>query len=536
MTKQENLQDTQMTPAHPGWLPKVTIEHLWLGLPIALTASFGFLLKLRLVDFWWHLKAGEIIVTTRSLPQTDLFSYTCAGKQFVLQNWLVEALYYLMYRAGGLELLVFVNALLLVLALLPIYHLCRLSTASLRLSVLISLLPAVLLLYFGSVRSQVFSFILFGVFYWVLSAYRNRRRDLLWSMPVLMALWVNLHGGFVLGLGLIGLVLVCEAVRRVINGPISTVLSVGEIGRLGLFFVVTTLASLANPWGYKIYTYARSVAGTPYSRSQVLEWQVPVVNDLEGFILFYGPFFLTLLVLVYAKLKPDLTELALFLAFTIFALMAVRNAVWFVLISAPLLARYLPAVDYSGFLEPLRRFRHIDALVRWVASRKGIAAPIRYRLNRQIAVLMLTIIVMVSPWVYPHLGNPVFGNTLWEKTTPVAAMDFIQQQGLTGNIFHPQIYGDYLIWRLWPQQRSFIDGRVHLFDDAVIQNYRLVFRDSHWADHLAQYDIKYLLLSKGEEDNRMMMDAARGSAGWRVLYEDEQSVLFERADPSSPVH
>jgi hypothetical protein len=270
------------------------------------------------------------------------------------------------------------------------------------------------------------------------------------------------------------------------------------------------------------------VAGTAYSRSQILEWQIPRVDDLEGIVLFYGPFFITLAVLLFSKHKPDLTEFALFLAFTVFGLMAVRNAVWFVLITAPILARYLPSIDWKGFLEPLRRFRQIDALVGWAAKRRGAAAPIRYRLNRQIAVLMLTIIVLVSPWVYPHLGNPAFGGTLWETSTPVEAMNYIQQHDLKGNIFHPQIYGDYLIWRLWPEQRSFIDGRVHLFDDAVIQNYRLVFRDSHWPDHLAQYDIKYLLLSKGEDDNRMMIDTARVSDKWEMLYEDDLSVLFGR--------
>jgi len=518
------------------WLPRVRIEHIWLSLPILLVAGFGFLLKVRLVDFWWHLKAGEIIVTTRSLPRTEVFSFTAAGKLFILQNWLVEILYYALYRVGGLQLIVFINAALLVLALVPIYALCREATTNLRLSVLAALLPAVSLLYFGSVRSQVFSFILFGVYYWVLSGYRNQRKDWLWTLPVIMVLWVNLHGAFVLGLGLIIIVLSCEALRRIIQGSVSSVLSVGELVRLAVFLGLTGLATLANPEVHRIYGYVYTVAGTPHSRSQIVEWQVPRVDDAEGIILFYGPFFLTLLALYYSRNKPDLTELALFLAFAIFALMAVRNAVWFVLISAPILARYLPGIDWMGLLEPLRRFRLVDSLVGWMARRRSAEVPIRYRLNRQIAVLLLTIIVLVSPWVYPHLGNPAFGNTLWEKSTPVAAMDYIKQQGLQGNIFHPQIYGDYLIWRLWPEQHSFIDGRVHVFDDALIRNYRLVVRDTHWEDHLAQYGIKYLLLSKSEEDNQMMIETARASSAWRVLYEDDESVLFEKVDPSLPVH
>src|SRR6266852_2976439 len=120
MIEEKNLQETKSAQTHSSWLPKVTIDHLWLTVPIALTAGFGFLLKLRLVDFWWHLKAGEIIVTTRSIPKTDLFSFTAAGKQFILQNWLVEVIYYATYRAGGLALVVFLNTALLVLALLPI--------------------------------------------------------------------------------------------------------------------------------------------------------------------------------------------------------------------------------------------------------------------------------------------------------------------------------------------------------------------------------------------------------------------------------
>ena len=175
----------------------------------------------------------------------------------------------------------------------------------------------------------------------------------------------------------------------------------------------------------------------------------------------------------------------------------------------------------------MRRFRIGKAVLNWLAARRETVAPIRYRLNRQIAVLMLTIIVLVSPWVYPHLGNPAFGNTLWETSTPVGAMDYIQQRALQGNIFHPQIYGDYLIWRLCPEQRSFIDGRVHLFDASVVRDYRLAFNDSHWDERLARYEIRYLLLSKDEDENRMMIETAGASGAWRLLYEDSVSILFE---------
>jgi hypothetical protein len=270
------------------------------------------------------------------------------------------------------------------------------------------------------------------------------------------------------------------------------------------------------------------VATNPASQAFVLEWQPPKINEMEGVLLFYGPFFLTLLVLLYARHKPELIELALFLVFSVLGLMAVRNGVWFALIAAPLIARYLPTVDLADSVERLRRFRRIDELALRLAQRKKVVAPVRYRLNRQIAVLMVTITVLVCPWIYPHLGNEAFGDTLWEASTPVGAMDYIKQQGLQGNIFHPQVYGDYLIWRLWPVQRSFIDGRVHIFDEAVVRDYRLSFHDSHWEERLSKYDISYLLLSKEEEENHVMTEAARSSGRWQLLYEDVHSVLFEK--------
>jgi hypothetical protein len=480
------------------------------------------------LDFWWHLKAGELIVTHGAIPRTDLFSFTAAGRTFVLQNWLAEVLYYVGYRIGDFPLLIALNAGLLVAALVPVYHLCYEACGRLRLSVLAASLFALTLALFGNMRPQVFSFVLLAAFYWVLSGYRDRRRDLLWALPPLMVLWVNLHGAFVLGLGLIALFLGCEAVRRLIHGPRSDTLSPGELRRLGLILTLTAFATLVNPETYKVYAYVRAVQADPGSQLFVTEWQAPRIDRLEGILIFYGPFFASLLVLLYARHRPSLTELALFLGFAIFALTARRNGVWFVLIVSPIVARYLPTLSGLDTLTSLRRFDFINGLVQRLERRKKDTAAPRYGLNALIAGSMLAITVILSPWVYPRLGIEQLGTALWEAKTPVGAMDYIQEHGLQGNIFHPQVYGDYLIWRLWPQQRSFFDGRVHLFGESLVRDYLLVFHDPHWEERLARYDIRYLLLEKDDDKSQRMIEDARTSPDWRLLYEDELSVLFER--------
>src|SRR5512140_2164100 len=99
----------------------ITLEHLWLGLPLFVIIVKGFLVPLPLLDFWCHFKMCEIIVSTHSIPRTDLLSFTAAGQPYVVQNWLAEVVYYATYRLGGFPLLVFLNTVLLAAALLPVY-------------------------------------------------------------------------------------------------------------------------------------------------------------------------------------------------------------------------------------------------------------------------------------------------------------------------------------------------------------------------------------------------------------------------------
>src|SRR5262249_44940732 len=153
--------------------------------------------------------------TTHSLPRIDMFSFTAAGKLFVAQNWLAELLYYAVYRSGGLPLIIFFNALLLLGAYLPIYSLCREAAGKLPICALVGLFAVL-----GSIcntRPQVFSFLMFALYYWVLSKYRSGSRDRLWLLPGLMVLWVNLHGAFVLGIGLIALFAAAETLRNFLN-------------------------------------------------------------------------------------------------------------------------------------------------------------------------------------------------------------------------------------------------------------------------------------------------------------------------------
>ena len=159
------------------------IQHLWTLLPFVFLMVVTFGTPLRLLDFWWHLKMGEVIVTTGSLPQTDIFSFTSSGKPFLLQSWLAEIFFYGLYVLGGFRLIVSGNAVLLALALLSVYSLCFRELRGPRVCALISLILIVPLVIYSNVRPQVFSILLFAFFNQLLSEFRWRDRDRLWLLP-----------------------------------------------------------------------------------------------------------------------------------------------------------------------------------------------------------------------------------------------------------------------------------------------------------------------------------------------------------------
>ncbi len=504
---------------------RLSVEHLWTLLPLFAVAWMGLTHPIRLLDFWWHLKAGQVIWETRTIPSVDSFSFTRAGQAFAYaQYWLSEVSYYLTLRAGGLPLVIAFNSLLLVLSMWLVLRLCLQANDHRRTPVLCSMLTAVVLGLYSNVRPQLYSIVLFAGFYWIIWQFRERRRDLLWILPALMALWVNLHGAFLLGIGLLGLVCGCEILRRMLRGPGKDVLESAALLKLGLVLVLTTLACLLNPVGVRMLNLVRDLQANPSVQLFVAEWQIPSIHSREMLVSFYAPLFMAMWVFIYSPRRLNLTELALFLVFSILGLQARRNSIWFVLVVTPLLARHLVGVEATLGLD------------KWLCRRRtGTRVAADGRLAHSpswpawlILAFLAAFTVVLSPWVRPQLGAARLRPQLLDKATPIGAMDYIAANRLMGNIFHPQEYGDYLIWRLWPQQRSFIDGRVHLFGEAFLQAYVLTFRDPSWEARLAQYDIRYLLLPKADADAAAMLLSARSSTHWTLLYEDSVSVLLEK--------
>ncbi|MEN3327800.1 MAG: hypothetical protein V7638_2607, partial [Acidobacteriota bacterium] len=210
-------------------------------------------------DLWWHLKAGQQIIDTRSIPHTDDYSFTKQGSEWVAHEWLSEVMMDAIYRAGGLTSLVTIFSLIIVIALWLTYRRCEGRPYAASLAIVLGAAASFPL--FG-VRPQMLTLLLATIYIALLEKIGTRR---LWWLVPLMLLWVNLHAGFALGLALIGLYLV----RAVLDGEWR------QIRPLLIVLVLCTAVVPLNPNGFRMFSYPYETLTSPSMAAFIQEWASP---------------------------------------------------------------------------------------------------------------------------------------------------------------------------------------------------------------------------------------------------------------------
>ncbi|MFZ2423684.1 MAG: hypothetical protein WA029_21335 [Anaerolineae bacterium] len=509
MTAQTTAQTTalsaKMTALDKVWAAIALLTPLWLA----------FLTPLQRLDVWWHLKVGEAIVQTGQIPTVDIYSFTANGTPYGYANvWLADVIFYGLYRSGGPALLIGMTGLLLCAACGLSWHLAFQRSASARLATVASLAGAVLIIRFGAARPQIFSIILFALFFWLLGQARARGQGRwLWPLPPLMALWANLHGAFPLGLLLIVFFLGEGLLRYGFKQPLPAE------RRLLLALAACLLASVAaagvNPAGYAVFSTVQGIMGAPAVQQLALEWQAQDIK-LGADLPFFALCALTFLALIYTPSRPWIGDVLLLGGFCALGLSARRHGVWLALIAPPLVAGYLAQWPWPA--RPTRVTKRTDAPVT-----HGQGAP------RLLIGVLLLLTLLLSPWVRPRLPNQRLGYGLLDARTPVAAVEYMAEQGVQGRVFHPQWFGDYLLWRLSPAVQVFLDGRVHLYDWQTWRNHSAILNAWDWERLLADYQISWVLLDTADPTQTELRAALRASPRWRLRYADDVALLFGRA-------
>lgn len=497
------------------------MARLWAFVILTGILVLGALRPLPPNDLWWHARVGVDILETGRIPRSDVYSLTMAGQPYFYQNWLAEVIMGATLRMGGIRLLVLLRTLIMVGLFGAVLALCWWASGENRWATVAGTLTAILLgISNQAMRTQLFAYPLFIAVYVLLWRHRQGVGGrAIWMIPVLMAIWANVHGSFVLGLVLIWLVVGGELLRRTLERETSDPRARRRLVTLALVALVSSLAMLANPRGVEIIGYVDHLLGSSPVQNLATEWQPPHPTSGLG-ILFYPAVLGLFAVLALARPPVPLTDLILVLAFAWLGTTGVRHVVWYGLVSAPVLAEALPRLPWGS----LRRWRGWLARGRW-GRRFIYGDPRGYSGFRRIAVAALGLTLIAVAILFLLHGDD--GTWMTDDTGREAVL-FMERQGIRGRLFNEMIRGSYVIWRLGPEQPVFIDPRFEFYPLDHFEAYLDISRaEGDVAAQLGAYDFDLLLLGREVQDDLVAFVETR-PAEWERIYADDDTVLYRR--------
>jgi hypothetical protein len=518
----------QITPSQPRPFP--TLDQVWMIAALVLVALRPLLTPIPPHDFWWHMAMGREIVQSGTIPREDTFSYTQAGEPFYNQGWLAQVAMYELHKLGGVPLLLVVQAGVVALAYGLLLWLCIRRTGMVRLSVGILLL-AIMPISFDNwnVRPQTYAFPLFVAFLLVLDTWRTPQRERggarLWLLPLLMIGWVNLHGSFVLGGGLIAFTFIVEAVRRPFllarrrrTPDSATDHPLPDLRQLFVWGGITAATMLLNPRGIGVLGYVRDLLSTSAVTNLVTEWAPPTIRDTSG-ALFFAFLIGCGVVLAYARRPPDPLDMLLAVAFLWLALGASRNVVWFGMVAAPLLIGQI-----AGMIRPEKEADVARDPTKEKRSGNRPGSQGVRSINAGFLGILAVLLVLGLPWVKPLLGLPPVLGALISPDTPVEAVAALREDPRRPErLFHAMSYGSYLIWAA-PEQPVFADPRIELYPKEQWLDYIALSTGHNVPQILEKYRFDGLLLDN--EDQAGLLRLVSQDPAWAIRHQDEKTTYL----------
>jgi hypothetical protein len=508
-------------------MPSV-VDLLFVTLLFGLTCGALGRLLLRDAGTGWHIRNGQQMLLTHTITRLDSFSATMSGKPWFAWEWLYDLLIAAIYQTLGMNGVVFYSAAMIAVTFVVALYCLLVRGRNLAVSLFLLILALAASAVHVLARPHLLSW-LFAVIWFELldsaaiapSPSRNRR---LFLLPALMVLWVNLHGAFLLGFILLALYLAGFAICYYF-APDARPESAQVLRRLGWVALLCAAASFINPYGYHLHVHVYRYLSDRFLIDRISEFASP--NFHSGAQQYFAALLLIAMVTIASsrpRLHPARLLVVLFCVYS--GLYATRNlpvaALLLTLIVAPLLSETVAsAADNPALPELLRgvcaRFDSFGVRM----------SNFEFQMNGH---LWLVAGFMVGLWACAHggrIGSTQLINAYFEPAHfPVEAVNAIEQQGIHAPIFTLDHWGGYLIYRLYPQNKVFIDDRHDFYGDDFIKDYlKVLLVQPGWEDVLNAEHVDWILMPTDSS----LANVLRLYPAWKIEHEDATAAIFHRS-------
>lgn len=446
-------------------------------------------------DLGWHLKYGEYLFENHQILRDNTFSSEMPDYKFVNHSWLSDLIVFLFYNFGGFFGIALLSSIVLTLTFFFFSKALKLIFFQ-----EVFIFPLLLLfeapLFKNSYRGQFLSFLGISLLFYILS--KEDKKSLLF-IPLLFLIWANLHGQFILGLGLFLIWIIFKLIRYLKNIPQL----VNEAKFLSIIFLTTFLSTLLNPFGVKIYEEVFKHAANDYQK-YITEW-----SPVEEYSIFWWYLIIWLLLLGISSLKivfqKKLTKYFYYIFISLSILLIsfhIGRYSWVaLLISIPVIAQLF---DFVGRANNFIKNSLINLLL----------------------VLGLTFLIFIK------IPDIKLTKMNWEKycqyllCSPTSAQ-ILENHLNSYNLLTDYNWGGWLIWN-YPKIKPSIDGRMHLWKDekgySAFEEYIQI--ETNQTDiEQTKYDLVYISPRK-PVFSKLIELYEQGK--WEILYADEYAFIFKR--------
>ncbi|MEI8229918.1 MAG: tetratricopeptide repeat protein [Candidatus Peregrinibacteria bacterium] len=483
----------------------------------ALSAVLLCAFKIMDRDFWWHITAGQMIWETGKLIAIEPFAYTRAGLPYLANHeWLAQIALFFVYHLGGDVGIILLRTAMMILTfgLLLLIDRKRLFP-----NALIAILAAAAILPGFLERPQIFTFLILAAELLLASRYLSigrtmpSRIGILTTLIILDILWWNMHGAAALvGLGIVGALFLERAFPAWLDDHLSDRQTQKELLILFLACIAAALALFATPSGIQTVNYMVLLL-TDKTIAFISEWQ----PRQSGYLLFMGPVWLLgLLPLLWAR-KNVVFSIILLAALGYLSVRSLRHEMLFALAALAICFHQLKDHEtWNAFLE---------------------------RLTLKPFLTLLAVIVVLLPigtFAQYSYRQMVARDNLWGYGVfaPAAgAAEFVDREGITGNMFNTYGIGGYLIHRFSPDRKVFIDGRnVDYGYDFMEAAFLAGHTAQQWKVIEDRYKIDYALVDYDAIKQPQWLSYSHvleADSTWPMVYIDDWTAVYVKNLPKN---
>ena len=446
-------------------------------------------------DYYWHLGYGEWILDHGRLPTQDFWSWTFDGHSYRLTQWLGEVLMAVAHRLGGETGTATLSALLVTLTITASYKAARCYLTHRVSAIAIAVVCNALLIQLAC-RPHQFTHLGLAVLTWLIADFLTRgRRRSLYAIPPLMALWVNLHGGYAVGLAYLAMMVGLLAIDGYVTHRRELLRD--QALPLALAAAAGFAATLINPYGWEAWLYAIQIAGLKSSAGIVDEWAATSIKAEVGLQYFMVTSAVAAAMMT-ARQRPTVAQILGAVVLGALGWSAVRLSLMASVMMVPLLAAAFASTP--------------------LATLVGQSPE---RVSRALALALLVTVGALS-----------IGMGRIDKTTeryvaehfPVAEVAFMKAHGIEGRLLNSPEIGGYLIRHLG--QKVAIDTRLDLYGDRPLFEFLFAMRgELGWPEYIARLSPDVILINNPAALRQLLMATGQ----YRLVFEGPSYSLLLRA-------